>query len=509
MKRASLLPALAFVCLAGGASPDAATKPSPASSPAAVTRPAPEAPPAPAIERSTVRIVNHSQRPSWFAPWSGGSTQWTTGSGFVIEGGLILTSAHVVSDARFLAVFLHGDPAPHEARLVVSGHDCDLALIRPVEPSLLAAIPALPLGDLPPMRSVVETYGYPAGGDQISSTRGVVSRIDRQIYSHSAADAHLAVQTDAAINPGNSGGPVVQDGRIVGVAFQNSKQLQSVGFFVPTEVIRHFLADAADGRYDGYPDLAVRVAPLENPAARRHAAMPEGETGVRVEWTAPDGSADGALRVGDILLRIDGQPIANDGSVAAGGLRLPYGLLVDRHQIGEPLALVILRAGTRADLKLPLKPFPANQRWSNQYDRRPRYYIYGGLVFVPLDREMVKTFGDEWMADADSELVHELLFRWQGEPEILRQERVVLLRRLDHPVNAGLSFFKNILVDRVNGRPIGSLAGLVQAIEENREPFQVFELAYFGRLAVLEREAADGANADILRDYAIPRDRNL
>ena len=463
---------------------------------------------APAIEKSVVRIVNRAQRPSWYTPWGTGSMQWTTGTGFVIEGGLIMTNAHVVSDSRFLALFLYGDPNPHEGRVVVQGHDCDLSLVRPVEPGLLDHVPVLPIGGLPALRSTVETYGYPSGGDQISSTQGVVSRIDRELYAHSAADGHLAVQTDAAINPGNSGGPVVQDGKVVGVAFQNNKTLESVGYFIPTEVMRHFLTDAKDGTYHGYPDLAVRTSPLENPASRRLARMEKGESGVRVDWVAPDGSADGWLRNGDILLGIGGQTIANDGSVASGELRLPYGLLVDRLQIGDTLSLRILRDGARKDLTIPLKGYAANQRYSNQYDRLPRYYIYAGLVFVPLDREMLNTFGDDWISDAKSELVYELLFHPQAEPELLKKERVVLLRRLDHPVNANIPFFKDVLVNRVNGRPIDSLDDLVRAIEENKGPYHVFEFGYFGRMAVIDRAAADKANTQILKDYGVTRDRN-
>jgi hypothetical protein len=112
------------------------------------------------------------------------------------------------------------------------------------------------------------------------------------------------------------------------------------------------------------------------------------------------------------------------------------------------------------------------------------------------------------MTDGDSELIYELLFRPQGEPEILKQERIVLLRRLDHPVNANISFFKNILVERVNGRSIRSLEELVRAVEENRGTYHVFEFAYFGRVAVLDRAAADKANPQILHDYAVPKDRN-
>ena len=66
------------------------------------------------------------------------------------------------------------------------------------------------------------TYGFPAGGEQISYTRGVVSRIEVEGYVHIGNRAFLAVQTDAAINPGNSGGPVIQDDKVVGVAFEGT-----------------------------------------------------------------------------------------------------------------------------------------------------------------------------------------------------------------------------------------------------------------------------------------------
>jgi hypothetical protein len=113
------------------------------------------------------------------------------------------------------------------------------------------------------------------------------------------------------------------------------------------------------------------------------------------------------------------------------------------------------------------------------------------------------------MSDANSELVYELLFRPQGEPGMLKKERVVLLRRLDSSVNANIPFFKNILVDKVNDRTIDSLEDLVRAIEENRAPYHVFEFGYFGRVAVLDRAAADKANAQILKDYGVAKDRNL
>ncbi|MEZ5431637.1 MAG: serine protease [Verrucomicrobiales bacterium] len=78
----------------------------------------------------------------------------------------------------------------------------------------------LEIGGIPKLNTTVTAVGYPIGGDRISVTRGVVSRIDFRPYSHSAVDNHLTIQVDAAINPGNSGGPVLQDNKVVRVAFQ-------------------------------------------------------------------------------------------------------------------------------------------------------------------------------------------------------------------------------------------------------------------------------------------------
>jgi S1-C subfamily serine protease len=457
------------------------------------------------IERSVVRIEVHAQRGNWAAPWDPSAPEQRSGTGFVIRGGLVMTNAHVVSDARLILLYLDGDPTPHPARVRMVGHDCDLALVEPLEAGRLDGLPALGFGPLPPLRSAVETYGYPAGGERISSTRGVVSRIEMQRYSHTEYDWHLSVQTDAAINPGNSGGPVVQDGRVVGVAFQAASQLENVGYFIPSEVIDHFLADAADGRYDGYPDLGVTLANLENPAVRRSAGMREGESGVRVEFVFPGSSAEGALREGDVLLGIDGRDIANDGTVDFDGLRLHVGVLLDRRQVGEEIELRVLREQERRDLRIPMQLFPRFRIYRRSYDEQPRFFVYGGLVFVPLEREVLLTLGQ----DVPSDLSYECYLRPLLDPQGARDEPVVLLRRLEHAVNADLPWAGNLVVDRVNGRPVTSLADLVAAIESNREPFQVFEFGYFGRFAVLDRVEAERARREILELYGLPSDRRL
>ena len=461
------------------------------------------------IQRSVVRLVNYAQRGDWFSPWEVTQVTELSGSGFVVEGAAIMTNAHVVSDSRLLLVFLDRDPTPYPATVVHIAHDCDLALVRPREAGLLKSVPALPIGGLPLPGSMVETFGYPTGGTQISVTRGIVSRIDDQVYQHSGIDSHLTVQTDAAINPGNSGGPVVQDGGVAGVAFQAAGQLENVGYMIPTEVVQRFLRDIADGRYDGYPDLGVRTSGMENPAARRKAGMAEGESGVRVDAVDPKGSSDGLLREGDVILEIDGRAVANDGTVEDGDQRIRFGLLADRRQAGEPVTLRVLGRGTRTDITVPLKIYPPHRTHANSYDVLPRYYVYAGLVFVTLETETLKTFGEKWYAQGDKLLLHAFYEQPLLEPGLLLRERVVLLRRLDHPVNGGMAWYRNSVVERVNGRSIDRLEDLIAAVESNQDDFHVFELAHHRRLSVLDRKAADEANAEILRQYGIGEDRRL
>jgi len=461
-----------------------------------------------AIEASVVRIVNHYQRGRWDAPWGAYSVDKRTGSGFVIQGSLVMTNAHVVSDSRMLLIYLNNDPRPYEATVKHIGHDCDLAVVEPVDKSLLSGIPPVRLGGLPALRSTVETFGYPTGGQRISSTKGVVSRIEMNRYMHSMIDYHLTVQTDAAINPGNSGGPVVQKKRVVGVAFQGSSRLENTGWFIPVEVIQHFLIDIADGTYDGFPDLAVMFRNMENPAYRHYVGVKPGQTGMIVENVYPQGSGDGYLEAGDVILKIDNHIVANDGTVDMQGLRLDAAVLLDRKQHREIVNLEVWRQGRSIQMAVPMAPYPPLIRKGNIYDRLPRYFVYAGLVFVPLNVEVLKLSGRDWNAKAPALLRYTYQYKSIEMPSHLHVESVVFLRRLDHPVNADMPNFKNLLVQKVNGKSITTLGDLVSAIESNPGPFHVLEFET-GIVHVLDADKAESANADILKQYGIPIDRRL
>src|ERR1041385_322229 len=216
-------------------------------------------------ERSVIQSMTFAQQPVWDAPWRFDSVRRMGGSGFVIKGKRIMTNAHVVSWGRQIIVRRYQDPRPYVAEVEFVGHDCDLAVLKVEDERFFDKLEALDFGDLPKVRSAVITYGYPAGGEEISYTRGVVSRIELETFAHIGNRRLLSVQTDAAINPGNSGGPVIQEDKVVGVAFQGIPGLENAGFFIPPPVIEHFLRDIADGGYHGIPQAGIRTVPLHNP----------------------------------------------------------------------------------------------------------------------------------------------------------------------------------------------------------------------------------------------------
>ena len=457
------------------------------------------------LEESVVQIMTYRQIPDWDRPWRPRTVDRISGTGFVIDGERILTNAHVVAWARQILVRKYQDARPWPARVVFHGHDCDLAVLEVDGPGFFLDAPPLDLGDLPAVRSTVVTYGYPAGGEQISYTRGVVSRIELQTYTHQGNRRLLAVQTDAAINPGNSGGPVIQEERVVGVAFQGISGLENTGFFIPSPVFRHFLEDIEDGAYNGFPMAGISIAPLQNPAQRAYLGLEEDVGGARISaLNTPESRKH--LRRNDVVLQVGEWPIARDGSILYRGNQLHGALAFSLAQEGRTVPLRLLRDGVETRIELPVLVDRQRPQASRQYTP-PRYCIYAGLVFTPLSHDFLSARGGN--SSSRLPLVHELHHKWRTDPEEARTEPVVLASVLAHPVNVDMNIRGAVLVDRINGVRIDRLEDVIGALEGNDGDWHTLEFAEPVAFETLDRKKADLAHHAILRTYSIMRDRRL
>ncbi len=449
-----------------------------------------------------VRVYCTYQDPDYESPWQSVAPRHSTGSGVVIGKRQILTGAHVVANATFVQVQRPSDPEKIVARVTAISHDSDLALLEVDDARFARGLTPAAIGDLPKLRDDVQVVGYPIGGEEVSITEGVVSRIEVQRYEHSQRYL-LAVTVDAAINDGNSGGPVFARGRVVGIAFQSLPDAELIGEMVPAPVIKRFLDGVRRGKDPRVPGLGVTTQPLENPALRDHLGMHKGDTGLLVTAVQYGSSAWGVLQRGDVLLSIAGLRIADNGTVRyRGRFRCQFDVVVGDHHIGDQIPARILRDGKRSNVQLRLQPMS----WlvpRAEFERMPSWFLFGGLVFQRLTAEYLRIWGDHWWDKAPKEL---LLLYHAGNRLPERQEVVVINQVLADAVNVGYGPFVNDPVVEVNGTKPANLAEFVRIVDAAQGEV-VLKLSSGGTV-LLQAGAARAAHDRIVARYHVPGDRS-
>jgi S1-C subfamily serine protease len=267
-------------------------------------------------------------------------------------------------------------------------HDTDLALIE-IPPDEMAGMEGLCEShameiasanhSIPPLRSKVNVVGYPVGGDRVSVTEGVVSRVDMVKYSHSGRYA-ASITVDSPINAGNSGGPIVNPttGEIVGVAFQKmvGNGIENQGHGVPPYLIWRFLngINRGIGR-DQLASLGIAIQSLESKALREYLGATRG---VLINW-----STNPALNANDVIVGVGGNPVDNNGLIHFLDRRIHFSALIHGLFCDEKVDMEILRNGQVVSIKAPLVP-SSELVPIQQYGVKPQYVVTGGLVFQPL-----------------------------------------------------------------------------------------------------------------------------
>lgn len=452
------------------------------------------------LEKALVKIITVSNQPDYLRPWQMLGQGTTSGSGCIIEGNRILTNAHIISNATFIQVNKSGETTKYVARILAVDHECDLALLTVDDKSFFKNSTTISIGDVPDTGEKVKVYGFPIGGDKLSVTEGVVSRIEIGQYSHSLRN-FLTIQIDAAINQGNSGGPVLKQGKIVGVAFQSMEKAQNIGYAIPSVMIKHFLNDLKDGDYKGFPTLGISIQGLENESYRKILGMKKGQTGVvvrEIEYGAP---SYGVLKEGDVILSINGIKIENDGTIPYGRSRLDLSFITDLKYVGDKITMGVLRNKKPLKLDIVMKNYtPIVPR--TQYDVKPTYYIFGGLVFTKLTVNYV--YGLWEQLNRRPSILDRVIYEI-ATPE--KQEIIVLQQVLADEINKGYHDFSNLIVKKVNGQEISGMEDLINKIENTKDEFLVIELEDKNKI-ILEMEKAQEANNDILKKYGINSSRS-
>lgn len=411
------------------------------------------------VQESVVRIFSTIRYPQLYKPWAKTGANESTGTGFFITGPdgrrLVLTNNHVVGWASQIYVQGYSSGERHRATLVAAAPDMDLALLELTEPDALRERgPLRFIEGLPRSGESVSVYGYPTGGNELSVTRGIISRVE--VAGYDEGTVGLRLQVDAAINPGNSGGPALVNDRVAGVAFQANSNAENIGYLIPASEVLRFLDDIADGHYEGKPSVRLGFQTLDNPGIRSFLKLTPPQTGVLVsepEVGHPRLPLHTQLQPYDVLTHIGTHRLDNRGDVdIAQDLRGHDSYYVESLVAQDgTVPLTVIREGESTRINEPtyLDPPRLVPYLGNGY---PRYYIsddyvpYLGLFRSPLATRLFDTQafpGEELVCVASPFFPHPMV------------------RDYDNP------HFN--VIETVNGTPIKNLEHLVRLLNESKE----------------------------------------
>ncbi|MBN2144106.1 MAG: trypsin-like peptidase domain-containing protein [Candidatus Aureabacteria bacterium] len=455
------------------------------------------------IPNAVIQIFSHEQVFNPALPWLSSPLNASSGSGFVLEGNLLLTNAHVVSQAKYIEVKKQNEAKRYLAVIKWISHVSDLAILEVSSSTFYDNLTPLSLGPIPKLNSIVKAAGFPLGGEKLSITNGIVSRIDRIIYSHSGVDEHLVIQTDAALNLGNSGGPVIQNDLVVGMAFQGLGTGDNIGYLIPSTLIKHFLQDIQDGHVDGVPELGINFLPLP-PVMRQFLRLPQEKSGILINDVHPLGPCHQILIKNDILTSINGYPILDDGSITLEGLQVAFYEIIERSQMNESISLEWYRNGEKNNQTVRLTKIPFVLDVGMTYETHRGYVICAGLVFVKLNGEYMHFFGKDWWTQMPHpfRLLYYYQTRFNQDPE--RKYYVVLSAVLKDFFNAHAAPFQNEILQTINDVPIHCLDDVKTAFSKSKGSFHVLRFFENSTPLILNAEKSSARQSHLLKKYAVP-----
>ncbi len=453
------------------------------------------------IGDSVVKVYATRRAPDFVRPWSKGNPQESSGSGVVVEGKRILTNAHMVLYAK--EIFVQGSQSTERvpARATVVAPGMDLAILEVERPSFFDDHPPLPVADeIPAMKQTLNVYGFPIGGEQMSVTQGIVSRIEYTNITYLVEG--LRIQVDAALNPGNSGGPGVSDGKIVGLVYGKNERGENIGYLIAAEEIRMFLKDIHDGVYHGKAQLWDYLGPTQNEALRAKLGL--GKQSGAMVYSLDSNAPDYPLKKWDVVTRIGDHWLDSEGNAKIrDDLRLSFEYFVPKLARGGRVRLSIVRDGKPREVDVPLRadgnfvmPFLAG--------KYPRYFIFGPMVFMSASQELLYSLAEGPFAARLIVTKSPLLARGMDHPAFDGEEIVTLgYRLLPHKISKGYTPSPFSVVSRVNGAAVRNLAHLVELLRDAKGEFLTVELAGPAAPLVFRRSELLQATDDVLSDEGV------
>jgi len=297
------------------------------------------------------------------------------GSGFIISSdGYIVTNHHVVKEADEIIVKM-SDRREYIAELIGSDSRSDIALLK-IEADNLPTVKFGSANELQVGQWVL-AIGSPFGFDH-SVTSGIVSAKGRSLPNENYVPF---IQTDVAINPGNSGGPLFNmNGEVVGInsqIYSRTGGFMGLSFAIPIEVAMDVVEQIKSTGYVSRGWLGVYIQEVTRELAKSFGMeKPSGALVAKIMDDSP--AIDARIKVGDVILKFNGQEITNSAALPP---------IVGRVRVGEKVSVEVMRNGEIKKLNVVIGQLPDNEREQQQYKTQKQKNGVLGMKLQVLDDE--------------------------------------------------------------------------------------------------------------------------
>ncbi|MEP7014532.1 MAG: PDZ domain-containing protein [Verrucomicrobiota bacterium] len=413
-----------------------------------------------------VRVNVTGQAYDYFRPWQKKAPFSKRALGAVISKGRVLVTADLVANENYVELERAESGDKTGAKVAVIDYEANLALLEPTEKKFLDGTTPMEIATDTVVGDRVAAWQLEPTGALIA-TEGLVTTIQIMHYPADVGQfLTYRISLSMQYRENSYTVPLVKNNKLAGLLLRYDSRSQLLDA-IPAPIITHFLKDAENQKYRGFPSAGFSFFPTRDPELRQFAGQTGKPGGVYVTSVEPNSPAMKAgLQVGDIVTSVAKSDIDQNGNYIDplyGKIDLTN-LLTARAFAGDTIPFQIQRKGQAQQINVALEHRDADDYVIPPYSFKeaPRYFVLGGLIFQELSRQYLREWGANWQREAPPKFVYLDHFQNEFFPEGHR--KIVVLSQV-LPTNATIGYddIAYLVVKRVNGKDIRSLEDLVEA----------------------------------------------
>lgn len=461
--------------------------------------------------QSIIRVNVTQQGYNFHLPWQQRSPVTRTAIGVVIKGPRVLVTSEIMANHRYVEFEKADSGEKSRAELEVVDYEANLALLKPLDTRFLEDMRPLELMNGAVQGDLLSVWQVKPNGI-VTPAVGTITSIELVEYPYKNYFISYRLNSSLQYRFRNFTLPVVRNGKLAGLLKRYNAKVQTIDV-IPAPVIKHFLKDAADGEYMGFPLSGIKIVSARDPQFRQYAGILGKTGGVYVEKVVKDSAAEKAgIQQGDIIMEIAGFPIDSRGNYA----HQVYGKMAASHltrcefHVDDRITYKVFRRGKVLTINVIADHKPHEAYLVPQYiiDTAPRYYILGGFVLQELSASYLREYGKNWTVRAPVHLVY-----YEANQDSFKKkglEKIVFLSRvMPTSYTVGYGNLSNLVIKQINNSAIGRLEDVPQALKTPVDGFHKVEFEQRPKVIYLSPEEIPKIDIQIRKRYNLPALYNL